>query len=75
MHFLGISVCLRENSLIIAELRACQQLQPIGVNLSLFDIAVNPLYNEDVQAQGFPPAAEEQREQIAAADALDKAAV
>ncbi len=70
MHLLGISGSLRKNSLNTAALRACQDLLPAGVTLSLFDIAAIPLYNEDVREQGFPPAVQQFREQIAAADAL-----
>lgn len=70
MHLLGISGSLRKNSLNTAALRACQDLLPAGVTLSLFDIAAIPLYNEDVREQGFPLAVQQFREQIAAADAL-----
>ncbi len=70
MHLLGISGSLRKNSLNTAALHACQDLLPAGVTLSLFDIAAIPLYNEDVREQGFPPAVQQFREQIAAADAL-----
>lgn len=70
MHLLGISGSLRKNSLNTAALRACQELLPAGVTLSLFDIASIPLYNEDVREQGFPPSVQQLREQIAAADAL-----
>ncbi len=70
MHLLGISGSLRKNSLNTAALHACQDLLPAGVTLSLFDIAAIPLYNEDVREQGFPPAVQQLREQIAAADAL-----
>ena len=70
MHLLGISGSLRKNSLNTAALRACQELLPAGVTLSLFDIAPIPLYNEDVREQGFPLPVQQFREQIAAADAL-----
>lgn len=70
MHLLGISGSLRKDSFNTAALRACQQLLPDGVRLSLFDIAPIPLYNEDLRAQGFPAAVEDLRRQIAAADAL-----
>lgn len=70
MHLLGISGSLRKNSLNTAALRACQELLPAGVTLSLFDIASIPLYNEDVREQGFPPPVQQLREQIAVADAL-----
>lgn len=70
MHLLGISGSLRKNSFNTAALRACQGLLPEGVTLSIFDIAPIPLYNEEVYAKGFPPAVEDFRQQIAAADAI-----
>jgi chromate reductase len=70
MHVLGISGSLRKNSLNTAALHACRDLLPAGVTLSIFDITPIPLYNEDVREQGFPPAVQQLREQIAAADAL-----
>jgi chromate reductase len=51
-------------------LRAAEELAPEGVSFDGFDIGRLPLYNEDVRAQGFPPAVEELREQIRSADAI-----
>lgn len=70
MHILGISGSLRKDSFNTAALCACSELLPPGVTLSVFDLAVIPLYNEDVRAQGFPAPVQEFREQIRAADAL-----
>ncbi len=70
MHILGISGSLRKHSFNTASLRACLDLLPAGVTMSIFDIAAIPLYNEDVREQGFPQAVQEFRSQIAATDAL-----
>jgi chromate reductase len=51
-------------------LRAAEELAPGGVTFDSFDIGRLPLYNEDLRAQGFPPAVEELREQIRSADAI-----
>jgi chromate reductase len=40
------------------------------MSLETFDLSPIPLYNEDVRATGLPPAVQELREKIAAADAL-----
>ena len=70
MHILGISGSLRKDSYNTAALRACGEHLPPGVTMSVFDLSAIPLYNEDVRAQGFPPAVQELRDQIKAADAL-----
>ncbi len=70
MHLLGISGSLRKNSFNTAALRACGDLLPAGVTMSIFDIAPVPLYNEDLREQGLPEPVQQLREQIRAADAL-----
>jgi chromate reductase, NAD(P)H dehydrogenase (quinone) len=67
---LGIAGSLRQGSFNKAALRAAVELAPAGMTLETFDIAPIPLYNEDVKQQGFPPAAQEFRDKIRAADAL-----
>ena len=70
MHILGISGSLRKDSFNTAALRACSELLPAGVTMSVFDLSAIPLYNEDVRAQGLPEPVQRLREQIRAADAL-----
>ena len=70
MHILGISGSLRQASLNSAALRACAEVLPAGVSLSIADLSAIPLYNEDVRAHGLPAAVQQLREQIRAADAL-----
>ena len=67
---LGICGSLRKGSFNMMALRVAQGLAPAGVKIDIADISAFPLYNEDVKAQGFPPAVQTFRDQIAAADAL-----
>src|ERR1700686_3470048 len=70
MNILGISGSLRKGSFNTAALRSARDLAPEGVAIETADLTEIPLYNEDVRAQGYPPAVERFREQIRAADAL-----
>src|SRR5690348_8778146 len=67
---LGICGALRKGSFNMMALRVAQNLVPAGMKIEIADISAFPLYNEDVKAQGFPPAVQAFRDQIAAADAL-----
>jgi chromate reductase len=67
---LGICGSLRKASFNMMALRVAQSLAPAGMKVDIADISAFPLYNEDVKAQGFPPAVQTLRDQIAAADAL-----
>ena len=70
MKVLGISGSLRKGSLNTQLLHAAQELAPEGMDIEIFAINDIPLFNEDVQAQGFPASTLSFRERIAAADAL-----
>jgi chromate reductase, NAD(P)H dehydrogenase (quinone) len=67
---LGICGSLRRGSFNMAALRAAIALKPAEMTVTVADIAQILLYNEDVRQEGFPPAVETLRRQIAAADAL-----
>jgi chromate reductase, NAD(P)H dehydrogenase (quinone) len=67
---LGVAGSLRQKSFNKELLAAAGRLAPEGMSLEIFDLAPIPLYNEDVREQGFPPAVEELRKKIAAADCL-----
>lgn len=69
-HVVGISGSLRAGSFNSAALRAARDLAPAGMTIEIVDISAIPLYNEDVKAQGFPPAVAELRAKIKAADGL-----
>jgi chromate reductase len=70
LRILGFAGSLRKNSYNRAALRAAQALTPDGATLEIYDLAAIPLYNDDVREQGYPPAAQDFRDKIAAADAL-----
>jgi chromate reductase len=67
---LGIAGSLRRKSYNKELLAAAGRQMPDGMTLEVFDLAPIPLYNEDVREQGFPPAVDELRKKIAAADAV-----
>ena len=70
IRVLGISGSLRKGSFNTSLLRAAGELLPEGMSLETSDLSPIPLYNEDVRAAGYPPAVQELRDKIAAADAL-----
>ena len=70
IRVLGICGSLRKGSFNRMALRVAQESVPAGMTIDVADISAFPLYNEDVRAQGFPPAVQRFRDQIAAADAL-----
>lgn len=67
---LGISGSLRAASFNTGLLRAAAELASDGTYVEIADISAIPLYNDDVYQQGFPPAVETLRGQVAAADAV-----
>jgi len=70
LKVLGVSGSLRKSSYNRAMLRVAQTLAPDDVTIEIFDLALVPLYNEDVKAAGFPPVVQQLRDKIKAADAL-----
>ena len=70
LRILGLSGSLRRVSLNRAALEAAQELATSDMEITLFDLAPIPLYNEDLRAQGNPPAVTELRSHIAAADGV-----
>ena len=67
---LGVAGSLRQKSYNKAGLRAAIELAPAGMTIETFDLAPIQPYNEDIKERGFPPAEQEFRERIRAADAL-----
>jgi chromate reductase len=67
---LGFAGSLRKKSFNKELLATAGRLLPDGMTLETFDLAGVPLYNEDVYQQGFPPAVDELRKKIAAADCV-----
>lgn len=70
LEVLAISGSLRKGSYNTAALRAAQELAPSGMQIEIADISDIPLYNADVQAQGFPEPVRKLAERIRKADAL-----
>jgi chromate reductase len=67
---LGICGSLRQKSFNMAALRAAGDLMPAGLKLRITSITELPIYNLDVQEQGFPAPVTKLRDEILAADAL-----
>ncbi len=71
LHFVVLLGSLRRGSFNAAIARALPGLAPSGVTIvSLGSVGDFPLYNQDVQAQGFPPAVVAMGEAIAKADGV-----
>ena len=70
VHILGFSGSLRQQSYNTGLLHAASELLPAGATLEIFHLGEIPLYDQDVQDQGYPPPVQAFRERIAAADAL-----
>ena len=70
IKIIGISGSLRLHSYNTALLRTAAGLVPPDVTLTVNAINGIPLFNEDVEAQGYPVAVQELKEHIASADGL-----
>jgi chromate reductase len=71
VRVLGISGSLRNKSFNADALRAARELAPAGMEIEVYQgLGTLPLYNEDLRAEGFPPAVQDLRDRIKAADAL-----
>ncbi len=67
---LGITGSLRKGSYNTALLRACQELAPDDVEVEIHRLSEIPLYDRDVEVQGFPEPVAALRTAIAEADGL-----
>jgi chromate reductase, NAD(P)H dehydrogenase (quinone) len=70
IKLLGISGSLRRGSYNALLLRAATQLMPPDSMLEVASIRGIPLYDADVEAQGFPPTVVQLKEAVAAADGV-----
>jgi len=70
VNVFALSGSLRKGSYNSAALRACQGLAPADMKIEIGSIADVPLYNSDVQEQGFPEPVQRLARQIQAADVL-----
>lgn len=67
---LALSGSLRTGSFNTAALRAAQELAPAELEIDIAAINEIPLYNQDVQAEGFPQPVLQLGEAVRAADAV-----
>ncbi len=70
VYILGFSGSLRQASFNTATLHAAQELKPPGMEIEIFDLALIPLYNGDVETAGYPPAVEQFKERIRASQGV-----
>jgi chromate reductase, NAD(P)H dehydrogenase (quinone) len=70
LHLLGIGGSLRAGSYNRGLLRAARDVTPAPHTFDIADFSTLPLYDPDVEAQGFPPAVATLRTAVGAADAL-----
>ena len=67
---LGLSGSLRRGSFNTMLLRAAAELAPAGTTIEIGSIEGIPLYNQDVEDQGIPPAVQALKERVIATDGL-----
>ena len=70
LRILGIPGSLRRLSYNRGLLLAARELAPDGMEIEMTDLSSIPLYNGDVEAEGFPASVQALKTQIEAADAL-----
>jgi chromate reductase len=70
LKILGICGSLRKASFNMAALRACSELLPPGMALTITSISDIPMYNQDVFDAGMPEPVKRIRGEIAAADGV-----
>jgi len=70
VRVLAIAGSLRRGSYNRGLVRAAKELAPEGMEIESFDLSPIPLYNGDVEKEGFPASVQELRERIRAGDAV-----
>lgn len=70
IHILGISGSLRNASYNTATLHAAQSLLPDDMTMDIYVPDDLPLYNNDVEKQGFPQSVQRFHQRITAANAI-----
>ena len=70
LKVLGISGSLRKASLNTAALKACAELMPAGMKMTVAQIGDIPMYNQDVFDTGIPQPAKRFYDEIMAADGV-----
>jgi NAD(P)H-dependent FMN reductase len=67
---LGVAGSLRRGSFNAMLLRAAAEMAPAGTTIEIGSIDGIPLYNQDVEDQGIPPAVQALKERVIATDGL-----
>ncbi len=67
-QIVGVAGSLRQGSYNRALLRAAQQLAPVAMQIRIHDLSEIPLFSEDVERAGIPPAVARLRGAVAEAD-------
>ncbi|MSQ52058.1 MAG: NAD(P)H-dependent oxidoreductase [Betaproteobacteria bacterium] len=67
---LGLCGSFRAKSLNLAALKAAGEQMPAGMTMAIANFSDLPIYNQDVQDQGWPATLTRMRDAIAAADGL-----
>jgi chromate reductase len=70
LQVVAVAGSLRQGSYNQALLRAAQQLAPVAMRIRIHDLSGIPLFSEDVERAGIPPAVASLREAVAQADGL-----
>ena len=70
LKVLGVCGSLRKASFSMAALRACKELAPAGLSISIANIGDLPMYNQDVFDAGIPQPAKRFYDEVAAADGV-----
>ena len=70
LKVLGVSGSLRKGSFNTLLLHAAIELAPLGMSITIYDLAPMPMYNDDVRLAGYPAEAQKFRDAIAASDAI-----
>jgi chromate reductase len=70
IRVLGLCGSLRKGSYNRMALAAAEELMPDGMTMTTHELGGLPLYNNDVEKQGFPAPVKALRDAVAAADAI-----
>jgi len=70
LHIVGFSGSLRKGSYNRKLLEIAEDLLPAGVTYEIVELNDLPLYNEDVEKEGFPPAVRAFRDALQNADSI-----
>jgi len=70
LKVLGVCGSLRKASFSMAALRACKELMPAGMSMTIAQIGEIPMYNQDIFDAGIPQPAKRFYDDVAAADGV-----